>query len=69
MSQELRPALEQFIAALEKHFEAVTSNRGEGDPSVERAYYQVEDAFLSYEEALSENYGEYLPISLAEDDN
>jgi hypothetical protein len=61
-------ALAQLIATLQKHFEAVTAKRGEEDSSVEQAYYQLEDAFLNYEEALGESYGEYLPISLAEDD-
>ena len=68
MATEPRTALAQLIAALEKHFEAVSARRGEEDSSVEQAYYQVEDAFLGYEEALSEAFGEYLPISLAEDD-
>lgn len=68
MATDPRNALSRLIGALEKHFEAVASRRGEGDSSVEQAYYQVEDAFLSYEEALGESYGEYLPIALAEDD-
>jgi len=68
MAHEPRAALAQLIAAFEKHFEAVSAKRGEEDSSVEQAYYQLEDAFLNYEEALSETHGEYLPISLAEDD-
>ena len=42
---------------------------GDEDPAVEQAYFQVEDAFLNYEEALGEKFEEYLPLSLAEDDN
>jgi hypothetical protein len=38
------------------------------DSSVEQAYYQLEDAFLNYEEAISSELGEFLPFSLAEDD-
>lgn len=68
MATEPRQQLERFIAALQQHYEAVSAQRGEGDSSVEQAYYLVEDAFLNYEEALSASYGEYLPISLAEDD-
>jgi hypothetical protein len=68
MATDPRTQLVQFIAALEKHFEAVSAKRGDADSSVEQAYYQLEDAFLNYEEALAENFGEYLPISLAEDD-
>lgn len=69
MATDPRAALTQFIAALEKHFEAVASQRGAGDSSVERAYDQLEDAFANYEEALSEEYGEYLPIAIADEDN
>lgn len=68
MAQDPRTALARLISAFEKHFELVSTKRGEEDSSVEQAYYQLEDAFLGYEEALSETYGEYLPISLAEDD-
>jgi hypothetical protein len=69
MATEPRIALSQLTAALEKHFEAVAAQRGTGDSSVERAYDQVEDAFINYEEALSEEYGEFLPIAIAEEDN
>ena len=68
MATEPRFALQQLIASLERHFEAVSTRRGEDDPAVEQAYYQLEDAFLNYEEALSEKFEEYLPISLAEED-
>jgi hypothetical protein len=69
MATDPRNALTQLIASLEKHFEAVSARRGEQDSSVEQAYFQVEDAFLNYEEALNNEYGEYLPISLAEDES
>ncbi|MDE2386110.1 MAG: hypothetical protein KGL77_00220 [Actinomycetales bacterium] len=57
-----RMALNQFTAALERHFEAVATRRGAEDPNVESAYEQLLDAFLDYEEALSEKYEEYLPF-------
>ena len=69
MAQDARMALQQFIASVERHYEAVASRRGPNDPGVEQAYFQVEDAFLNYEEALAENFEEYLPISLAEEEN
>ena len=53
MANDPRNALTQLIASFEKHFEAASSKRGEEDSSVEQAYYQLEDAFLNYEEALS----------------
>ncbi|MEN9954786.1 MAG: hypothetical protein RLZZ41_450 [Actinomycetota bacterium] len=69
MATDPRIALTQLVAALEKHFEAVASQRGAGDSSVERAYDLLEDAFINYEEALTEEYGEFLPIAIAEEDN
>ncbi|CAB4628838.1 unannotated protein [freshwater metagenome] len=68
MATDPRNALTQLIASFEKHFEAVSSKRGDEDSSVEQAYYQLEDAFLNYEEALSTEHGEFLPFALAEDD-
>jgi hypothetical protein len=69
MATEPRLALTQFVAALEKHFEAIAARRGDGDSSIERAYDNLEDAFVNYEEALTEEYGEFLPIAIAEEDN
>lgn len=69
MAQDARLALRQFIAALERHFEAVATRRNNEDPAVEQAYFQLEDAFLNYEEALGESFEEYLPIALAEEEN
>lgn len=68
MAQDPRLALRQFIAALERHFEAVATRRNPEDPAVEQAYFNLEDAFLGYEESLGEAFEEYLPIALAEED-
>jgi hypothetical protein len=62
MATDPRIALRQFTAALERHLEAVATRRGPEDPSVEAAYEKLLDAFLDYEEALSENFEEYLPF-------
>jgi hypothetical protein len=68
MALEPRIALQQLIASLEKHLEAVLAKRGPDDSSVEQAYFQLEDAFLNYEESLDENCQEDLPIVVAEDE-
>jgi hypothetical protein len=68
MAQDPRMALRQFIASLEKHFEAVATRRGPEDPSVEQAYFQLEDSFLNYEESLEEAFDEYLPFKQEEED-
>lgn len=67
MAQEPRIALQQFIAALERHFEAMTSRHGNDDPAVAQTYYQLEDAFLNYEESVGEKFEELLPFELADD--
>jgi hypothetical protein len=69
MAQDSRIALQQFIASLERHFEAVSARRGQDDPNVEQAYYQLEDAFLNYEEVLNEQFEEILPFEQVDEDN
>jgi len=68
MHQEPAAALQKLIGALERHLDAILTKREGEDPGVEQAYFQVEDAFLSYEEALSDSFDEYLPIELAEEE-
>ncbi len=67
MAQDARTALQQFTAALERHLEAVSMRRSDDDPSVDHAYELLKNAFLNYEEALEEAYGEWLPFEEAED--
>lgn len=67
MAQEPRIALQQFIAALERHFEAMSSKRGSDDPTVIQTYDKLEDAFLDYEESIGEKFEEFLPFELADD--
>jgi hypothetical protein len=67
MAQEPRFALQQFIAALERHHEAAAMRRGEDDPAVQNAYEVLKNAFLDYEEALESSFGEWLPFEEADD--
>jgi hypothetical protein len=67
MATEPRLALSQFIAALERHHEAVTMRRSDDDPAVEGAYNVLKNAFLDYEEALESAFGEWLPFEEADD--
>ena len=46
MAKDSRFTLQQFIGALERHLEAVSSSHGEGDPAVTQAYDRLKDAFL-----------------------
>lgn len=68
MQEDPQVALQRLIAALERHLDACATKRPGEDQGIERAFELVEDAFLSYEEALSATYDEYLPIALAEEE-
>jgi len=68
MAQDARNSLNKFVAALERHFEAVSAGRGSDDPAVLAAYEHLESAFLDYEEALTDQHGEFLPFGLLEDE-
>ncbi len=69
MTVDPRAALDRLLAALEAHFHAVDSHRGEGDPAVDDAYDVLADAFEAYDDALVQVYAETLPFYLAEDDD
>jgi hypothetical protein len=68
MATDPRLALQQFIAALERHFEAMSGKRSEDDPAVLHAYEVLKEAFLDYEEAVDEKYEEWLPFELADNE-
>jgi hypothetical protein len=67
MALDPRLTLQQFIAALERHHEAVATRRSQDDPAVENAYELLKNAFLDYEEALESAHGEWLPFEEAQD--
>ncbi|HEX5331088.1 MAG TPA: primosomal protein [Cellulomonas sp.] len=68
MTVDPRAALDRLIAALEAHFNAVASRRGEDDPGVDDAYDVLADAFEAYDDALGTVYSEATPFYLAEED-
>ena len=69
MTVDPRAALDRLIAALEAHYHAVASRRGEDDPAVDDAYDVLADAFEVYDDALGTVHGEATPFYLAEDDD
>jgi hypothetical protein len=71
MTADPRAALDRFVAALEAHFHAVSTRRGEEDPAVDDAYEVLADAFEVYEDALAQVYSEVTPFLLddGEDDD
>ncbi|MFI2752332.1 primosomal protein [Cellulomonas sp. P22] len=68
MNVDPRAALDRLIAALEAHYLAVSTRRGEDDPAVDDAYDILADAFEVYDDALGTVHGEATPFYLAEDD-
>jgi hypothetical protein len=69
MAIDPRAALDRLIAALEAHYSAVVSGRGEDDPAVDDAYDVLADAFEVYDDALGTVHGEATPFYLAEEDD
>ncbi|MDR0365313.1 MAG: DNA primase [Bifidobacteriaceae bacterium] len=67
MDSNPRAALDRLVAALERHFEATASGRGEEDPAFEAAYGQLVDAFEAYDEALYTEYGIDTPFLVYDD--
>ncbi|WP_120520195.1 hypothetical protein [Arthrobacter celericrescens] len=68
MSIDPRVALQSLTAALEEHLVAASARRGEGDPTVEAAFFAVADAFEVYEDALYEAYTEVTPLQVFDED-
>lgn len=62
-----RPALNQLIAALERHLEASTQRHGEDDPTVVAAYEDLADAFEAYDDALHDSTGEMTPLVVVDE--
>jgi hypothetical protein len=67
MTADPRAALDRFVAALEGHFHAVSTRRGDDDPAVDEAYEVLADAFEVYEDSLAQVYTEVTPFFLDED--
>lgn len=69
MTADPRAALDRFVAALEAHYHAVSTRRGDDDPAVDDAYEVLADAFEVYEDALAQVYTEVTPFYLDDDDD
>ncbi|MFJ4026133.1 hypothetical protein ACIPWF_00235 [Paenarthrobacter sp. NPDC089989] len=69
MSIDPRVALQSLTAAFEEHLAAASARRGEGDPTVEAAFFAVADAFEVYEDALYEAYSEVTPLQVFDEDD
>lgn len=63
-----RQALAKLISALERHYELISQNQGGKDEVILQAVGQIEDAFLDYEESIGEDFDEFLPLEIAEEE-
>ena len=63
-----RSALEQLIAALERHFEAANASRDPDHPMVMAAAQDLAEAFDDYDEALYEATEVATPLAIYGDD-
>jgi len=68
MTVDPRAALDRFVAALEAHFDAVTTRGDEDDARVDDAYEVLADAFDVYAEALGRAFNEALPFDLTDEE-
>ncbi|MDR1392593.1 MAG: DNA primase [Bifidobacteriaceae bacterium] len=68
MNAEPRAALQRLVAALERHFEAVASGRGDQDQAYEAAYRQLIEAFEAYDDVLYDAYGADTPFLVYDED-
>lgn len=69
MTVDPRAALDRFVAALEAHYSAVVTRRGDNDPAVDDSYDVLADAFDVYDEALTNAYGEATPFVVVDDED
>lgn len=69
MTSDPRAALDAFIAALERHLNLSAATRAGDDTALRDAGESVGEAFLAYDEALFNAYGEATPLDIYSDDD
>ena len=68
MTVDPRSALEQLVAALERHYEAANASRDPDHPMVMAAAQDLAEAFDDYDEALYEATEVATPLAIYGDD-
>ena len=69
MASDPRAALDRFVSALQRHFEAASARRSELDPTVVGAYDELAAAFVAYDDALFDAFDEVTPFDLTDEDD
>jgi len=68
MTTDPRAALNALVAALERHLAMAGERRGKDDPALVAAYQRIANAFVDYDDALLDTYGEVTPLDVYSDD-
>lgn len=69
MASDPRAALDRFVDALHRHYEAASARRSELDPTVVGAYDELAAAFVAYDDALFDAFDEVTPFDLTDEDD
>jgi len=69
MASDPRAALDEFVSALQRHFDAAAGRRSELDPTVVAAYDELASAFVAYDDALFDAFDEVTPFDLTDEDD
>ena len=69
MATDPRAALDEFVRALQRHFDAAAGRVSELDPAVVAAYDELASAFVAYDDVLFDAFDEVTPFDLTEDDD
>lgn len=68
MNNDPRAALSALVTALERHLEMAADRRRKDDPAMIAAYQRIANAFVDYDDALLDAYGEVTPLDVYSDD-
>lgn len=68
MSTDPRAALNDLVTSLERHLELAAARRRKDDPAMIAAYQAIANAFVDYDDALLDAYGEVTPLDVYSDD-
>ncbi len=69
MTSNPRAALRDLVAALERHLEMAADSPDKDDPKLIAAYQRIANAFVDYDDALLEVYGEVTPLDVYREDD
>lgn len=69
MTSNPRAALRDLVAALESHLAMAADSLDKDDPKLIAAYQRIANAFVDYDDALLDVYGEVTPLDVYREDD